>query len=100
MSDPVDFSRRNLSRDNAKLPLVAFMAAQEDSSMDNREQLRRAIPIVVARTIRAGQPVDVAKLAARLSARYPHSGIAMDEIYSEIEAAVHRQTARMVYAAA
>jgi hypothetical protein len=100
MSDPVDFSRLNLSRDNAQLPLVAFMAAQEDSSMDNREQLRRAIPIVVARTIRAGQPVDVAKLAARLSARYPHSGIAMDEIYSEIEAAVHRQTARMVYAAA
>lgn len=100
MSDPVDFSRHILTGVNAQLPPVVFIAAQEDSSMDNREQLRRAIPIVVARTIRAGQPVDVAKLAARLSARYPHSGIAMDEIYSEIEAAVHRQTARMVYAAA
>jgi len=100
MSDPVDFSRRNLTGVNVHFPLVVFIGAQEDSSMDNREQLRRAIPIVVARTIRAGQPVDVAKLAARLSARYPYSGIAMDEIYSEIEAAVHRQTARMVYAAA
>jgi len=68
--------------------------------MDNREQLRRAIPIVVARAIRAGQPVDVANLAARLSARYPQSGIAMDELYSEIEAAVHSQTTRMLYAAA
>lgn len=56
--------------------------------MSNRDQLERAIKITVARTIKQGQPIDVTALAIRLSSKYQQSGIALDDICGQIEAAV------------
>ena len=57
--------------------------------LNDREALRRAIPFVVGRAIRQRQNVDVTETAIQLSSRYWHSGMALDEICCEIEAALH-----------
>jgi len=56
--------------------------------LTKRRQIERAIRLSVARATTQGEAVDVTALAIALSSRYPQSGITLDAICGQIEAAL------------
>lgn len=56
--------------------------------LTKRNQIERAIQISVTRAMTRDQAVDVTALAIALSSKYPQSGITLDTICGQIEAAL------------
>jgi hypothetical protein len=75
--------------------VTVFWTSYREHRMSKREQLERAIKITVARTMKQGQVIDVTAMAIRLSSKYQQSGVALDAICGQIEAAVAAKRAEI-----